>query len=140
MRQYAEANAWQGICLVAGSVMGSQAQQDTIPGNAPDQSATPATFAPVVDQCFDQWDGNGDGKLSKEEIEAAVANPKIQGESAAALAAIEKVVRGSKYTIPAMTKDYLIHSPLTEQGGAALFRPNSAGAYISSEPDAGRGD
>lgn len=116
--------------LAVGCVMVSQAQQNSLSDNAPDQSAPPATFAQVVTQYFDQWDANGDGKLSRGEIEAAVANEKIKGESAAAIAAIEKIVRGSKYTIPAITKDYLIHSPLTEE----LSQENLAEADDDSKP------
>jgi hypothetical protein len=68
----------------------------------------------VVNQYFSQWDSNGDGKLTPDEITAAVANPKFHDESAAAMAAIEVVVRGGKYTLPPITKDYLVSSPLRE--------------------------
>ena len=47
-------------------------------------------------------------------IEAAVANPTFHDESAAAMAAIEMAVRGGKYTLPPITKDFLITSPLQE--------------------------
>lgn len=72
------------------------------------------TFTQVVNQYFSQWDINGDGKLTPDEIDAAMSNPKIHGEAAAAIAAIEQVVRGNKYTLPPITKDYLVSSPLRE--------------------------
>jgi hypothetical protein len=92
----------------------SVAQQNTPSDDASDKSGPPSTFAQVVNQYFSQWDSNGDGTLSKDEIEAAVANPKFRDEAAAAIAAIEKVVRGNKYTLPPITRDYLVSSPLRE--------------------------
>ncbi len=101
-----------GLALATSCVMQSMAQQNP-PSDAADHSA-PTTFAQAVNQYFDQWDANRDGKLSKEEIDAAVNNPKVQGDSAAAIAAVEKVVRGGKYTIPAITKEFLVNSPVHE--------------------------
>ena len=92
----------------------SVAQQNTPSDDASDKSGPPSTFAQVVNQYFSQWDSNGDGNLSKDEIEAAVANPKFRDEAAAAIATIEKVVRGNQYTLPPITRDYLVSSPLRE--------------------------
>ncbi len=80
----------------------------------PAQSTQPISFADAVKENFGQWDSNGDGQLSVEEVNAALANPKIKNESAAAIVAIEKVIRGNKYKLPQLTKDYLISSPLKE--------------------------
>src|SRR5580704_9143212 len=82
--------------------------------SAPADDASVRPFAEVVKEYFSQWDSDGDGKLSQEEIEAAVTNAKFHDEAAAAIAAIEKVVRGSKYALPPLTKDYLVSSPLRE--------------------------
>jgi hypothetical protein len=76
------------------------------------QDTKPTPFPQVVEQNFSQWDINGDGVLSKDEIVAALSIRKIQGKSAAALVAIAKVVRSDKYNLPPLTKDYLVNSPL----------------------------
>src|SRR5271157_1483694 len=101
------------LVLVASCVTfaDSVAQQNTPSDDASAKSGPPSTFAQVVNQYFSQWDSNGDGALSKDEIKAAVSNPKFHDEAAAAIAAIEKVVRHNKYTLPSITKDYLISSP-----------------------------
>ncbi|MGD1083934.1 MAG: C2 family cysteine protease [Verrucomicrobiota bacterium] len=92
----------------------SVAQQSTPAAAAPTGSAPPRTFAQVVNQYFSQWDANGDGTLTPDEIGAAVANPQFHDEAAAALAAIHMVVRGGKYTLPSITQSYLVSSPLRE--------------------------
>ena len=79
------------------------------------QDATPTPFPQVVSQNFSQWDINGDGMLSTDEIVAALSNRKIQGESAAAIVAIAKIVRADKYNLPPLTKDYLVSCPLKKQ-------------------------
>src|SRR2546422_492308 len=85
---------------------GSFAQQSTPADHALDSAGPPTPFAAVVKQYFNQWDTNGDGTLTRDEINAAVANPKFNGEAAAAIAAIEMVVRGGKYKLPPIiTKD-----------------------------------
>ena len=76
------------------------------------QDTAPTPFPEVVNQNFSQWDNNGDGVLSKDEIIAALSNRKIHGESAAAIVAITKVVRSDKYNLPPLTKGYLVNSPL----------------------------
>jgi len=92
----------------------SVAQQSIPAAGGSADSAPPLPFAQVVNQYFGQWDSNGDGKLTADEIEAAVANPKFHDEAAAAIAAIEMVVRGGKYALPAITKNFLVSSPLRE--------------------------
>lgn len=66
------------------------------------------TFFQEADQYFEQWDKDKDGVLSKKEIEMAVNNPRYQGEAAAAIAAIEHMVRSKDFILPALTKAYLI--------------------------------
>ncbi len=76
------------------------------------QDTAPTPFPLVVKQNFNEWDINGDGVLSKEEIVAALSNRKVQGESAAAIVAIARVVRSDEYNLPPLTKEYLVNSPL----------------------------
>ena len=68
-------------------------------------------FADVVSQHFKDWDKNGDGVLSREEIFAAMENPKVRGEVAAAITAIAYGVRSpNKRELPALTREYLLSS------------------------------
>ena len=75
------------------------------------QDTEPIPFPQVVNQNFSQWDTDGNGKLSKDEIVAALSNRKIRDEAAAAIVAIAKIVRADKYNLPPLTKDYLANSP-----------------------------
>lgn len=90
------------------------AQSGNATANATARGGPVPTFAQVVTQYFSQWDTNGDGTLTPEEIDAAVANPNFHGEPAAAIAAIKMVVRGGKYALPPLTEAYLVASPLRE--------------------------
>ena len=76
---------------------------------AQDNSSFPK-FADVVNQHFNEWDKNGDGVLSKDEVFAAMENPKVRGEVAAAITAIAYGVRNEKHNLPPITKDYLVSS------------------------------
>jgi hypothetical protein len=63
-------------------------------------SAQPApkeanSVATIVAEHFQRWDKNGDGTLSREEIDALVANHSIKGEVAAAVAALHVYYRGN---------------------------------------------
>ena len=71
-------------------------------------------FASVVELNFSQWDINGDGVLSKDEIEDAATNPKIKGEAAAAVATLVHLTRNTKFVIPPLTKKYLTEKPAKE--------------------------
>jgi len=108
------------LVLLAGCAsFAASARQGTT--NAPAASVNarpPPKFSEVVIQYFSQWDRNGDGLLSTDEINAAVVNPAFHGEAAAALAAIKLVVRGGKYTLPPITQAYLVASPLRESNQA----------------------
>jgi Calpain family cysteine protease len=77
---------------------------------AQDNASIPK-FADVVNQHFSEWDKNGDGVLSKDEVFAAMGNSKIQGEEAAAITAIAHGVRNDKHHLPPITKEYLLSSP-----------------------------
>ena len=71
-------------------------------------------FADVVEQNFSQWDINGDGALSKDEIEAAATNPKNKGEAAAAVATLVHFTRNTKFALPPLTEKYLTEKPAKE--------------------------
>ena len=104
----------------------------------PAQSIQPKSIADAVKENFSQWDSNGDGQLSVDEVNAALANPKIKNGSAAAIVAIEKVIRGHKYKLPPLTKDYLISSPLKEPANsneeAESADDESKAAIFNHEP------
>jgi len=85
-------------------------------------------FAEVVKRYFSQWDANGDGILSNDEIDKAVMNPDFHDEVAAAIAAIKVVVRGGRYDLPPLTKEYLTASPLRETGVTADLTTQSVDA------------
>jgi hypothetical protein len=74
---------------------------------AQDNSSIPK-FADVVNQHFSEWDKNGDGVLSKDEVFAAMGNSKVRGEVAAAITAISKGIRNEKHHLPPITKEYLL--------------------------------
>jgi len=111
------------------------ARQGAPADDATASSGPPKPFAQVVKECFSQWDINGDGILSPDEFDAAMANPRFKGESAAALAAIRVVVHGHKYTLPpTITQAYLVSSPLREpstsdEQAALLDDPSKPGKF-----------
>ncbi|WP_168219491.1 C2 family cysteine protease [Limnoglobus roseus] len=53
----------------------------------------PQDFAGQVRQNFEAWDTDHDGKLSPNEVERAVADPKVKGNAAATAAALRRGVR-----------------------------------------------
>ena len=74
-------------------------------------SASGKNFTVVVEENFSQWDTNGDGVLSKVEIESAATNPKFKGEAAAAVATLVNFTRNTKFALPALTEKYLTKKP-----------------------------
>ncbi|QJW95799.1 hypothetical protein [Frigoriglobus tundricola] len=56
--------------------------------------------AAVVDTQFTHWDKNRDGRLSREEIDAAVGNPAVAGDEAAAAAALHVYFRNNPKADP----------------------------------------
>jgi hypothetical protein len=98
-------------CAVIADADGQQSSPSAITSAI---HAPPRTFAQVVKQYFSQWDKNSDGKLTPDEINAAVANPAFHDEAAAAIAAVKLVLRSGKYDLPPITQDYLVSSPLHE--------------------------
>jgi hypothetical protein len=96
----------------------------------PPASAPPQTFAGVLQKNFKQWDGNGDGVLSKEEIEAAATNPDTKGEDAAAAATLVHFSRNSKLALPSFTLDFLTqkagHEPAGEDTSTGQMEDGTA--------------
>ena len=101
---------FHALIIIAACMPFSLLKAEDSPGN-PDSIKS---FAEVVKVYFNEWDNNGDGKLSEDEVISALSNPKIKNESAAAVVAIDKVIRHHKYNLPPLTKDYFISSPLKE--------------------------
>jgi hypothetical protein len=53
------------------------------------QKQQTAPFASQILAYFDAWDANHDGVLTEQEVDTCVANPQIEGETAAALGALK---------------------------------------------------
>lgn len=64
-------------------------------------------FLQTVTAKFAAWDRDGNGELSKDDIDAAVADPKNTGKDAAAAAALKRAVRNTKTKLPTLTKENL---------------------------------
>ena len=65
-------------------------------------------FCDLINTHFKAWDKNGDGELSPEELDAAVADGKIQNREAAAVAALKRTMRNAKGKLPPLTKDEIL--------------------------------
>ncbi len=122
--------------------------QDPAPvGAFKPQTAT--TFADVVRLKFDSWDQDRDGTLSKLELDALCISHRVQGEEAAAAAALKRVVRSGKYEVPPLTKEVLsVAAPKASAGAksaktalpASSPAPVPAGESERAADDADRRD
>ena len=65
----------------------------------------PPAFADQAKAAFAKWDADGNGTLTREEIDRGVADPRVKGPEAAAVVALKRAVRNKKYTLPPLTKD-----------------------------------
>jgi len=66
--------------------------------------ATPSpSFADVIGDRFEAWDGNFDGALTIDEVERVIVDPQVKGPDAAAAVAIRRTLRNSKYGISKLT-------------------------------------
>jgi hypothetical protein len=74
---------------------------------ASDSSANPSPFLTQTAAAFSQWDADGDGTLSQPEIERAVADSQYRGETAAAVVALRRAIRGKDYQLPPLTREGL---------------------------------
>lgn len=78
-------------CLLAiGLFAGAEARSDS-------------AFVQQVQANFPAWDLNKDGKLTVEEIDKAVANPKVKGPAAAAAAALRRAAHSKSRELPVVT-------------------------------------
>src|SRR4051794_39482374 len=66
----------------------------------------PAQFAAVVEGHFDQWDLDHNGELSADEIDRLVRDGDVKGDEAGAAAALKIVLRGGRYIVPPLTREY----------------------------------
>jgi Ca2+-binding EF-hand superfamily protein len=64
-------------------------------------------FFETVKKQFKSWDKNRDGQLSSNELDDAVVSTKTIGKSAAAVAALKRASRSTKYTVPPLTLNYI---------------------------------
>ena len=84
--------------------------QSVPPPNVTMPAATP--FTRLVTQNFADWDTNGDGMLSPQEIDTLVADPRVTGDEAAAIATLKLAfIRRAKIGDPPLriTTDFLAH-------------------------------
>ncbi len=84
---------WLSIVLIAPVARASQPESKQ--GNS---------ISAILDAQFQRWDKNRDGKLSREEIDAVVANPKVTGDEAAAAAALHVYFRNNPKAEPLTRK------------------------------------
>lgn len=74
-------------------------------------SPHPPSFVSQVAAHFAAWDRNNDGVLSRQEIDVLVSDPKVAGTQAAAVVALKRAVRNTRYQLPPLTR-----AALTEMG------------------------
>lgn len=113
--------------------------QDPVPAAQP--KAQPArTFAEVVRAHFDTWDQDRDGTLSKQELDALCVSHRVQGEEAAAAAALKRVVRSGKYEVPPLTKEVLSNPAASTKAAAKPAAPAPSADTDRAADDADRRD
>jgi hypothetical protein len=75
----------------AGGALSSSAVSATKPG-ASSGPAQPTEFSKLVRENFSKWDKDGDGFISKAEIDKLLQDPSIKGDAAAALATLKAMI------------------------------------------------
>jgi hypothetical protein len=83
-------------------------------------------FMAIVSQQFATWDRDGDGVLTPAEIDSVVADPQVQGVAAAAISALKRATRSSRYKLTELTL------PQIEQliaAGPSKDRPDLEGMF-----------
>ena len=63
-------------------------------------------FVASVSRNFKAWDADGDGELSKTEIDTLVRDPNVKGDDAAAVSALKLITRSGKTKLPDLTMAY----------------------------------
>src|SRR5262245_34167752 len=86
-------------------------------------------FLAQVKANFSQWDLDGDGSLSPNEIELAVNNPKVTGKAAAAAASLRRGVRMKG--IPSLTLAE-ISASVPYRSGVTPSLPHYEAMYASA--------
>ena len=113
--------------------------QDPAPAAQPKAPAA-RTFADVVVAHFDTWDQDRDGTLSKQELDALCVSHRVQGEEAAAAAALKRVVRSGKYEVPPLTKEVLSKPAANTKAVAKSASPAPTADVDRAADDADRRD
>jgi hypothetical protein len=73
---------------------------------APGEPRPANSIVPILETQFQRWDKNKDGKLSREEIDAAVNNHSVKGDEAAVAAALHLYFR-DKPTAEPLTQEFV---------------------------------
>ena len=68
----------------------------TTPGWSQTTPAAKSEFVEQVRLNFEKWDADRDGELTTNEIELAVADPKVKGKAAAAAASLRRAIRANR--------------------------------------------
>ncbi len=104
---------WAAILLVACLAAVPSTQQTTRPATQPStRPAIPADvhtpFVSVLLRDWPTWDRDGDGVLSKAEIDRAVRDPAVRGDDAAAAASLKLLTEGAAPAVhlPPLTRAY----------------------------------
>jgi hypothetical protein len=113
--------------------------QDPAPAAQPKAPAA-RTFADVVVAHFDSWDQDRDGTLSKHELDALCVSHRVQGEEAAAAAALKRVVRSGKFEVPPLTKEVLSKPAASTKAVAKPASPAPTADADRAADDADRRD
>jgi hypothetical protein len=98
--------AWPGFTCIVVVLM--------VPAFVGGDELAQVKFKDVVEAKFAHWDKDGDGKLSPREIDAFVANPRVSGDEAAAIAAIHAYFRDHPKS-DALDKDVLTAPPAKQK-------------------------
>ncbi|HEX4612970.1 MAG TPA: C2 family cysteine protease [Urbifossiella sp.] len=98
-----------------------------LPAAALAQPPAAPSFVDQVKAHFARWDRDGNGTLSREEIDRAVADPAVKGPEAAAVVALRRAVRNTKTPLPPLTRDTIL--TLAAGGKDA---PDLAGMYAAA--------
>jgi hypothetical protein len=89
-------------------------------------AATTDEFLQQIDKNFAAWDRDSDGELTVPEIDTAGADAKVTGKAAAALAALKRASRISKYNIKTLNKEQITEFAT---GKPADDKPDLSGMY-----------
>lgn len=102
-----------------------------LPALAQEKTDAAQDFMAQVEAGFPAWDKDSDGTLSAEELNVAVADPKITGHAAAAVATLKRALRNKNYHLPPLTRQ-----SIQERIGTKLGKdqPDFAGLYKSVLP------